>query len=276
MTQSSFRNQIRDQLLDEASKRALIMGVLNITPDSFSDGGEYYGAAAAIDRARNMKSEGVDILDVGGESTRPGAQPVSEADEYRRAMPVIGKLSDDMNLPISIDTYKAAIAREACERGAVVVNDIWGMRYDREMAQVVAQTQSIIVVTYNRGQKSEDINIIDDMREFFDTTFKQAEAVGIPRHHVWLDPGVGFSKTLAQNFEVLRRLDVLQDYRAPILVGLSRKSFIGFTLEKDVEHRLFGTIGSNLAAISNGASIIRVHDVEAHRDALTLFNKIKR
>lgn len=276
MTDRKRRNEIRNRLIEDAKGKVLLMGILNVTPDSFSDGGVHAETGAALSRARDMAGEGCDILDIGGESTRPGAQPVSEADEYRRTMPLVEAVSSEMEIPVSIDTYKAAIARNAAEKGAVIINDVWGMTRDADMAAVVAETGSLVVVTYNRGEKSEDINLVDDMRGFFDRSFEMARSAGIPREHIWLDPGVGFGKTLEQNFGVLRRLDVLQDYQVPVLAGLSRKSFIGLTLDRPVHGRLPGSVGANLAAVANGAGILRVHDVEAHRDALTMYNLISR
>lgn len=265
---------IRDQLLARLKQGPLIMGVLNVTPDSFSDGGRYIEPGDALRRALEMCVEGADILDVGGESTRPGAAPVSQQDELTRVESIIAAISDAADAPISIDTYKAAIARAAASAGAVIINDVWGMTRDPEMPRAVAETECAIVVTYNRGEIDAGINLIDEMRTFFDQSFETAAAVGIPYHRLILDPGLGFSKTYEQNFEALARLDALQSYGLPILVGVSRKSFIGRAVNRTVDGRLAGTIAANLAAVRNGADIIRVHDVAAHRDALTVQSAI--
>lgn len=261
-------------MLAAARRARQLMGILNVTPDSFSDGGQLANLEAVTTRAQSMRDAGADILDIGGESTRPGADPVSLREELRRTLGAVRHLSAHVNVPLSIDTYKAEVARQAAEAGAVLINDVWGMTRDPDMADVVASTGSAIVITYNRGAADETINLVDDARAFFDTAFARAEAANIPKEHIWLDPGVGFGKTLAQNFEILRRLDVLQEYGCCILVGLSRKSFIGLTLDRDIDERLPGTLAANLAAMHEGADIFRVHDIGAHRDALTVFNAI--
>ncbi len=264
----------RDAILSRATRESLIMGILNVTPDSFSDGGQTYDPQAALMRALEMTEEGADIVDVGGESTRPGAELVSETVELGRIWRVISAVSEATNAPVSVDTYKAGVAQAAAGAGAVIVNDVWGMTRDASMASVVAETECALVVTYNRGTADEAINLIDDMRDFFDRALKTAADAGIPRDHLILDPGLGFAKTYEQNFMALGRLDVLQDYRLPILVGVSRKSFIGRLLNRTVDQRLAGTIAANLAAMRSGATILRVHDVAAHRDAITVHGAI--
>ena len=246
------------------------MGILNVTPDSFSDGGQTHDPQAALMRALEMTEEGADIVDVGGESTRPGAELVSEAVELGRIECVISAVCAATNAPVSVDTYKAGVAHAAASAGAVIVNDVWGMTRDSRMASVVAETECALVVTYNRGTTDETINLVDDMRNFFDRALKTAADAGIPRDHLILDPGLGFAKTYEQNFMALARLDVLQDYKLPILVGVSRKSFIGRLLNRTVDQRLAGTIAANLAALQSGATILRVHDVAAHRDAISV------
>ena len=265
---------IRDAVLSRATREPLIMGILNVTPDSFSDGGQTYDPQAALMRALEMTGEGADIIDVGGESTRPGAEFVSEAVELGRIESVISAVCEATNAPVSIDTYKAGVARAAASVGAVVINDVWGMTRDAGMASVVADTECALVVTYNRGTADEVINLIDDMRGFFDRALKTAADAGIPRDRLILDPGLGFAKTYEQNFLALGRLDVLQDYKLPILVGVSRKSFIGRLLNRTVDRRLAGTIAANLAALQSGATILRVHDVAAHRDAISVRSAI--
>tara|TARA_R110001606_G_scaffold112800_1_gene239922 strand:- start:1065 stop:1904 length:840 start_codon:yes stop_codon:yes gene_type:complete len=269
------RTSLRDAVLAEAARRVLLMGILNVTPDSFSDGGRFDDPASALTQAGTLLAEGADILDVGGESTRPGAAPVSAEDEMARVLSVIPALCEDPARIVSIDTYKASVAHAAAEAGAVIINDVWGMTRDAAMAEAVAATGSAVVVTYNRGKADAAINLVDDMRAFFDRAFAMAAEAGIPRAHVILDPGVGFGKTYEQNFGVLARLDVLADYGVPVLVGVSRKSFIGRLLDREVDDRLAGTLAAGLASVQRGASILRVHDVAAHADALKMRKAIE-
>jgi dihydropteroate synthase len=265
---------LRDSILEKARRRVLLMGILNVTPDSFSDGGAFSDPAAAMAQAQRMESEGADILDIGGESTRPGAAPVSAEDEAQRVLSVLPGLCADGSRVVSVDTYKASVARAAAEAGAVIINDVWGMTRDAGMAQAIADTASAVVVTYNCGKADPDLNLVDDMRAFFDLAFRNAQEAGVPREHVILDPGVGFGKTWEQNFGVLARLDVMLDYGVPVLVGVSRKSFIGKLLDRDVNDRLIGSLAAGLASVQRGASILRVHDVGAHADALKMWNAI--
>ncbi len=268
------RRAIRDKLLARARREPLIMGILNVTPDSFSDGGLYLEPQRAVDRALQMCAEGADILDIGGESTRPGAAPLCERVELARINSVLAAVIEATETPVSVDTYKAPVARAAASAGAIIINDVWGMTRDPDMAQAVADTECAIVVTYNRGATDATINLVDDMTAFFNRSLARADAAGIPRDHVILDPGLGFSKTYEQNFEALARLDALADYGLPVLVGASRKSFIGKVLDKTVDERLVGTIAAHLAALHAGPAILRVHDVSAHRDALALIGAI--
>ena len=270
------RLEIRDTVLHQALNEPLIMGILNVTPDSFSDGGKFNTRHSALNWAQDMVRDGAGIIDIGGESTRPGATEVSEAEEISRVLGPIDTIAERNIAPISIDTYKAEVARRAAEAGAVIINDISGMRRDADMANVVADTGSIIVVTYNRGKMDENIDLLTDARAFFDSALDQAEHAGIPREHIWLDPGVGFSKSQQQNYEILNRLDVLDAYQRPILVGLSRKSFIGALLDRAVDARLAGTIAANVFALNKGASIFRVHDVKANADAIRLYSALMK
>lgn len=268
------RAALRDEILARAKDQVLLMGILNVTPDSFSDGGMFVDPRAALEQAEALDDAGADIIDVGGESTRPGAAPVSAEDETARVLAVIPGLCASYSRIVSIDTYKAEVAHAAAEAGAVIINDVWGMTRDAGMAKVVAETDSAVVVTYNRGEIQPDINIADDMRDFFANAFAMAAAAGIPREHVILDPGVGFGKTWQQNFDVLARLDVLMDFDVPVLVGVSRKSFIGRLLEREVQDRLIGTLAAGLASVQRGATILRVHDVREHADALKMLKAI--
>lgn len=274
---NAVRKTIREELLHRLTGgRVMLMGILNVTPDSFSDGGAHYGLEEALRHAEQMQQEGVDIIDVGGESTRPNADEVDAEEEWRRVSGAIAALSEAGALPLSIDTYKASVARQAAATGAVIINDVWGMTRDPDMAAAVSETASLVVVTYNRGKADGTINLRDDMASFFAESFAEADAHGIPREHVILDPGVGFGKTYEQNFGVLANLDVLTDTGRPVLVGVSRKSFIGRLTGNPVGDRLIGTLAANLDSVSRGASILRVHDVAAHREALNMLEAIEK
>lgn len=274
---NAVRKTIREELLHRLTgRRVMLMGILNVTPDSFSDGGAHYGLEEALRHAQRMQQEGADIIDVGGESTRPNADEVDAEEEWRRVSGAIAALSEAGALALSIDTYKASVARQAAAAGAVIINDVWGMTRDPDMAAAVSETASLVVVTYNRGKADGTINLRDDMASFFAESFAEADAHGIPREHVILDPGVGFGKTYEQNFGVLANLDVLTDTGRPVLVGVSRKSFIGRLTGNPVGDRLIGTLAANLDSVSRGASILRVHDVAAHREALNMLEAIEK
>lgn len=251
------------------------MGVLNATPDSFFDRSRHGSLDNAISRGRAMVRDGCDIIDVGGESTRPGAIPVDAAEESDRVVPVVAALAELSAVPISIDTYKASVARLAVGRGAVVVNDVWGMQRDPDMASAVAETEAAVVVNHNRMAVDPDLDIMADMRRFFDRSLEIAARAGIPRDHVIIDPGFGFGKTHDQNLIVLSRLRELRQFDLPILVALSRKTFIGRILDAPVEDRLIGTLAANLACIGQGAAAIRVHDVAEHKAALRILTAMK-
>lgn len=263
----------RDALLARLGGRALVMGVLNVTPDSFSDGGRHFGVEAAQAQAARLVAEGADILDVGAESTRPGHAPLSEAEELARIeshWPAIVAVAGAT--PLSIDTSKAGVARRACALGAVIINDVWGLQKHPAMPDAVAETGAVLVAMHNRATKDETIDIIDDMRRFFDRTLALADRAGVPRARIVLDPGAGFGKTPRQNHECVSRLPELADYRLPFLVGLSRKSFLAaHTSGAGTDARIFSTLGAHLAAIEAGAAIVRAHDVAAHVDAVRAF-----
>lgn len=266
----------RDRFLGLLGARSVIMGILNVTPDSFSDGGKFQSLDAAISQAKKLAADGADIIDVGAESTRPGHTPISEDEELARLEPVLGQLTASVDAPFSIDTSKARVARRAAELGVSVVNDVWGLQKDPAMADVVAETGAAVVVMHNRDSVDPDLDIISDMRRFFDESLRLADKAGIPRHRVMLDPGIGFGKTRAQNLDALRRLAGLKDFGLPILVGVSRKSLFGELLSASVEARLIGTLAANLTAAAKGASIFRVHDAAEHLAAFKVFDAIER
>lgn len=265
----------RDTALARVLAEPVIMGILNVTPDSFSDGGRHATLEAAEAQATRMVAEGAGIIDIGGESTRPGAAPVSAAEELTRVLPVIRHLATRIVAPISIDTVKASVARAAIEAGAVLINDVTGMTGDPDMAAAVGDTGAAIVITYHRGQVDEAVDAIADMRGFFDRAFETAARAGILRERIWLDPGVGFAKTPQQNLDVIAGLGTLAAYGCPVLVGLSRKSFIGHVTGRAVDDRLAGTLTAHLMALQRGARVLRVHDVAEHTDMLRLHQAIE-
>ena len=266
----------RDAFLDKIGTRPLVMGILNLTPDSFSDGGRFVAADAALTHAKRMAAEGCDIIDVGGESTRPGALPVAEAEELTRIELVLGKLADTLEVPLSIDTYKANVAAHAIKQGAVLVNDVWGLQKDAAMADTVAATEAAVVVMHNRAEKDPSIDIVADIRRFFARSLTLAEKAGIALSRIILDPGIAFGKTARQNIEAIARLGELTDFGCPILIGVSRKKFLGSLIEDGAEGELIGTIAASLAAAMSGAAIFRVHDVAEHVTALKVLHAIRK
>jgi dihydropteroate synthase len=268
--------QKRDQFLALIAERSAIMGILNVTPDSFSDGGKFQSHDAAVAHARKLTEEGADIIDVGAESTRPGHVPVPVEEELARLKPVLADIVNATHLPVSIDTSKAQVARLAIEMGAAVVNDVWGLQRDPAMADVVAEGGAVAVVMHNRESVDPALDILSDMRRFFDHSLELAEKARIPRHYLILDPGIGFGKTKDQNLTALRHLDHFKDYGLPLLIGVSRKSLFAPILGAAVDERMIGTVATNIIAAARGASIFRVHDVAEHVAAFKVFDAIER
>jgi dihydropteroate synthase len=264
----------RDAFLAKIGTRPLVMGILNVTPDSFSDGGRFQTADEAVAHAMRMVVNGCDIVDIGGESTRPGAAPASEADELARVVPIVARLAQVVDAPLSIDTYKANVATKALELGAVLVNDVWGLQGDAAMADAVAEAEAAVIIMHNRAQTDAAIDIVTDIRRFFNRSLVLAEKAGIPRQRIILDPGVGFAKTSRQNRDAVACIAELKDYALPILVGVSRKTFLG-SMTDGAEGSLVGTIAANLAAAAAGAAIFRVHDVAEHVAAFKVFQTIR-
>src|SRR5262245_17922414 len=264
----------RDSFLHKIKSQPAVMGILNVTPDSFSDGGRFQAFEAAVAHARAMAAAGCDIIDVGGESTRPGAIPVPEAEELARVESVLTRLARELDTPLSIDTYKAAVAGKAVEIGAIMINDVWGLQKDPGMADVVARTEAAVIITHNRAERDGSVDIFADMRRFFDCALALAAKAGIDREKMILDPGIGFGKTTQQNVEALRRIPDLKDYGFPILIGASRKRFLGSLTGDGIEGTLIGTVAVNLTAAAAGASIFRVHDVAEHVAALRVWHAI--
>ncbi|MCL6475797.1 MAG: dihydropteroate synthase [Firmicutes bacterium] len=249
-------------------QRTVVMGILNVTPDSFYDGGRYAQVEAAVQRALQMVEEGADVLDIGGESTRPGSLPVPEEEELRRVLPVIQAVHERTDVPISIDTTKSRVAERALQAGACMVNDISGLGFDPRMAEVVARHGALCCIMHIQGtpqtmqQNPQYEDVVRDISRYFEERLALAEQAGIPRENIWLDPGIGFGKTVEHNLEILRRLREFTALGLPILIGTSRKSFIGKILgDLPPEERLEGTAATVAIAIMNGANAVRVHDV---------------
>lgn len=254
--------------------RTLLMGILNTTPDSFSDGGRFLDEGAAIAQGMRLVDEGADIIDIGGESTRPGASPVSPEDEAARVLPPLRALAARVEIPLSIDTYKAAVARQALAAGARIVNDVWGLQRDPDMARVVAGEGAAVVVMHNRHEADPAIDIMADVRAFLSRSVEIALTAGVAEEAIMVDPGIGFGKTFEQNLICIARLPELRDLGFPILLGASRKSFIGRLLDVEAGGRLFGSIAAHVTGANGGANIIRAHDVAQHRDAIRVSDAI--
>ncbi|HZP79630.1 MAG TPA: dihydropteroate synthase [Pseudolabrys sp.] len=252
------------------------MGILNITPDSFSDGGQFVDPAVAIAHAKTMAAQGADILDVGAESTRPygGAKPVTAEDEQVRLAPVLPAVIA-LGLPVSIDTIKASIAAWALDQGAAIVNDVWGLQRDADMARVVADYGVPVIVMHNRESADPEIDIIADVDAFFARSLEIAARAGIPRERIVLDPGVGFGKTPEQSMTCIARLDAFKHFGLPILVGASRKRFINSVIPSEPSQRIGGSIAAHLIAVQGGAAIIRAHDVVETVQALRVAAAIR-
>jgi dihydropteroate synthase len=256
--------------------RPLVMGILNVTPDSFSDGGQYYDPCRAIEQARRMADEGADIIDVGGESSRPydGAVPVPAEEEMRRLAPVLPAVAA-LGIPVSIDTMKADVAAWALAAGAAIVNDVWGLQRDRELGRVAAARGAPVVVMHNRQSADPAIDIIADIADFFTRSLAVAERAGIIRENIVLDPGIGFGKTPEQSLAVIGRLSELKRFGLPILVGASRKRFIDKVSPAPPDQRIGGSIAAHVLAVNAGAAIVRTHDVAATVQALRVAAAIR-
>ncbi|HPA45822.1 MAG TPA: dihydropteroate synthase [bacterium] len=261
--------------------RTLIMGVINVTPDSFSDGGRFLSAQEAIAHGRKLVEEGADLLDIGGESSRPGSEPVSEEVEKQRVLPVIESLLD-RGVPLSVDTWKSGVADAACAAGASIINDIKALRGDPDMPRIAAKHGSGVVLMHIRGTPAtmqsltDYTDVIGEILDFLRASVEIAKQAGIREDAIAVDPGIGFGKTPDQNVLLLRELQQFRDLGCPLLVGTSRKSFLGHYTGRPVEERLFATAGSVACAIANGADIVRVHDVAAMRDVARIADLIVR
>ena len=254
----------------------LVMGIVNVTPDSFSDGGRFADVEDAVAHGVRLVDEGAAILDVGGESTRPTAEPVPAELEKARVLPVVAALAAGVATPISIDTYKASVAAAAIESGASIVNDVWGFQRDPDMARVVAATGAAAVLMHNRAKVDPAVDIVADMLAFLSRSIDIALAAGVAEDKLWVDPGFGFGKTPEQNLIAVRRLGALKALGRPVLLGVSRKSTIGRVTGQTVAaERLAGSIAAGLAGVAAGADALRVHDVAPHVQALKMWRAIE-
>jgi dihydropteroate synthase len=272
------RPAVLPSLLPDLGRHTLVMGILNVTPDSFSDGGLFHGEAEALAQAERLVAEGAAILDIGGESTRPGHTPVPAEEEQARVVPVIRALAGKLPVPISIDTYKASTADAALKAGARIVNDVWGLQREPDIAAVAAAHGAPVMVMHNREAIDPGLDIVADMLAFFERSLTIARRAGIPDGDIVLDPGVGFGKTWEQHLEALRRLPEIRALGFPVLVGVSRKSLLGRLHDRETKpaDRLVGSLAAHALAGTLGADIVRVHDVAAHVEAMRVVDAVMR
>jgi len=275
----SGRVTLRGGVLSLA-ERVHVMGILNVTPDSFSDGGRYVDADAACAHAMAMIEQGADLLDIGAESSKPGAVAIDEEEERRRLLPIVRELCRRTTMPLSIDTTKAAIAEEALDAGAALINDISALRFDPRMASVVARSGAGVILMHMQGtpatmQRTASYTyVVEDVRAFLAARLEVAQQAGIPRDRILLDPGIGVGKNCEHNVTLLNHLDAFQTLGRPIVVGVSRKAFLGKILGRTIDERLMGTAGAVAVAIMKGARVIRVHDVAPIRDVVKIVEAI--
>lgn len=250
-----------------------IMGILNVTPDSFSDGGKFNQIDAALKHAEEMIRDGADVIDIGGESTRPGYTKISDEEETDRVVPVIEAVKKEFGIPISVDTYKSGVAEAAAQAGADLINDIWGLKYDPHMAEFIAKSGLACCLMHNRDN-TEYRNFMEDVKQDLRETIALAKAAGIEDDKIILDPGVGFAKSYENNLEVIRRLKEFNELKYPVLLGTSRKSVIGLTLDLPAAERVEGTIVTTVMAVEAGCMFVRVHDVKENHRAIQMAEAI--
>lgn len=259
----------------DTANHTYIMGILNVTPDSFSDGGKFQNLDAALKHAGEMVSDGADILDVGGESIRPGHSQITDQEEIERVVPVIERLKQEFDVPVSVDTYKSAVAEAALTAGADLVNDIWGLKYDEQMAALIARHQAACCLMHNRKEAIYQ-QFLPDFLNDMEECIRLAKAAGISDDKIILDPGVGFGKNYEMNLEIIRKIDCMHRLGYPVLLGTSRKSVIGLTLDLPADQREEGTLVTTVYGITKGCSFVRVHDVRANRRAIQMTEAILR
>lgn len=251
-----------------------IMGILNITPDSFSDGGEYLNPDNALRRAEQMIKEGADIIDIGGESTRPGYTPVTEEEEKARILPIVKAIKKEFDVPVSVDTYKSAVADAALSCGADLINDIWGLKKDPKMADTISRYSAGVCIMHNR-ENPDYADPSDDVTADLKESIAIAKAAGITDDKIIIDPGIGFAKDYRQNLELINKLDKLTLLGYPVLLGASRKSVIGITLDLPQDKRLYGTLATTAVACERGATFVRVHDIKENFELIKMIEAIK-
>ena len=259
---------IDDKLFD-FDNNAYIMGILNVTPDSFSDGGRFNTLDKALYRTEEMIAQGAAVIDVGGESTRPGYVQISEEEETERVVPIIEAIKARFNIPVSLDTYKSRVAKAGIEAGAGLINDIWGLKYDPAMAGLVAEKKVACCIMHNRDN-TDYINFIEDVISDLNESIRIAKEAGIEDDRIIIDPGVGFAKSYEQNLEIINKCDCLLSTGYPVLLGTSRKSVVGLTLSKPAQERVYGTIATTVIGYERGCRMFRVHDVKENLDALKM------
>ena len=259
----------------DTQNHTYIMGILNITPDSFSDGGKWNHLDEALRHTEAMIADGADIIDIGGESTRPGHTPVSAEEEAQRVLPVIEAVRKRFDIPISVDTFKSSVAESAIQTGADLVNDIWGLKYDKKMASVIAKYQAACCLMHNR-EKAEYQDFLKDFMDDMKECVRLAKAAGIEDDKIILDPGVGFGKTYEMNLEIIDKMEILNELGYPVLLGTSRKSVIGLTLDLPVTQREEGTMVTTVYGVQKGCAFVRVHDVEKNKRAIQMTKAIMR
>lgn len=251
------------------NERPYIMGIINVTPDSFSDGGRYEQIDAALKKAEEMIMQGADVIDIGGESTRPGYEQISDEEEMNRVVPVIEAIKKEFDIPVSLDTYKSKVAEAGILAGADMINDVWGLKWDGTMAEVIAKYDKVCCIMHNRKQ-ADYTDFLQDVINDLDESIELAASAGIDKDKLMVDPGIGFAKDYEQNLMLLNHLELLQKWELPILLGTSRKSVIGFTLDLPVNEREEGTIATSVLGLIKGCSFFRVHDVQANYRALKM------
>lgn len=252
----------------------IIMGILNVTPDSFSDGGKWYNIDAALKHTEDMIRDGAKIIDVGGESTRPGYTLISDEEEISRVVPVIEKIKENFDVPISLDTYKTNVARAGVEAGADMINDVWGLKWkDRDMADLVAKSKAAVCIMHNKDNISYS-NYVEDVLAELKESIDIAHKAGVNDSQIVVDPGVGFGKDYEQNLLIIKYVDRLKELGYPVLLGTSRKSVIGLTLDVDKDNRMAGTVATTVMGYERGCSIFRVHDVKENYEALMMAKAI--
>jgi dihydropteroate synthase len=275
-----FRIALRDGKALEMGRRTLIVGVLNVTPDSFSDGGLHYESKPAIERALQMQADGADLIEVGGESTRPGSERISASDELARIAPVLQELGKRLRIPIAVDTYKSEVAGAAVDLGASILNDVSALRFDPRLAVVAAQARAALVLMHMRGEPATmqklapSPDIFAEIQSDLNLALREAEARGVERERIILDPGIGFGKTPEQNLAILNHLDRFAHFDLPLMIGTSRKRFIGKLTGRAESERVFGTAATVAAAVMRGAHMVRVHDVREMADVVRVTDAI--